>query len=220
MDGHGAVALSGTQSFYSVHELAALGLCKVGVGVKLSKKASIYGASRIEIGDFCRIDDFCVLSAGAGGIQLGRNVHVAVFSVLMGRESIFLDDFANISSRVSIYSSSDDFSGQYMTGPTVPDEFTGVYSGAVRVLRASIVGTASVVLPGVTVHEYCAVGACSLVKRDCEPFGMYAGVPAVRTGERKRDLLELERLYLAGTTHASASVHPTAGGTADGAGCA
>jgi galactoside O-acetyltransferase len=42
-----------------------------------------------------------------------------------------------------------------------------------------------------------AVGALSLVTKDCEAFGVYAGNPARRIKERKRDLLELEKLFLA-----------------------
>jgi galactoside O-acetyltransferase len=33
----------------------------------------------------------------------------------------------------------------------------------------------------------------SLVKKNCEAFGIYMGVPAKRIGERKRDLLESEK---------------------------
>lgn len=40
------------------------------------------------------------------------------------------------------------------------------------------------------------VGALSLVKNDCQSFGVYAGVPAVHVGERKRDLLSMEKDFL------------------------
>ncbi len=55
-----------------------------------------------------------------------------------------------------------------------------------------IVGSGSVILPGVTLHEGAAVGALSLVTKDCEAFGIYQGIPAKRLAARKRDLLELE----------------------------
>ena len=38
-----------------------------------------------------------------------------------------------------------------------------------------------------------AVGALSLIRKDCQFFGIYMGIPAKRIGERKRDLLELEK---------------------------
>lgn len=46
------------------------------------------------------------------------------------------------------------------------------------------IGTRATVLPGVTVGAGAVVAAGSVVTRDCEPNGLYAGVPAVR----KRDL--------------------------------
>jgi galactoside O-acetyltransferase len=66
-------------SFLTEEELAALGLASCGEDVKISRKTSIYGAERIAIGDHVRIDDFCVISAGAGGISIGSHVHIAVY---------------------------------------------------------------------------------------------------------------------------------------------
>lgn len=177
--------------------LQRMGFARLGEGVQVSDRASIHGAARIELGDHVRIDDFCVLSAGAGGIVLGRHVHVAVFCSLIGAERIELADFAGLSSRVSVYSSSDDYSGHALTNPTVPAEFTRVEHAPVTIGRHAIVGAGSVILPGVTLHEGAAVGALSLVSRACEPFTVYSGVPARRVGPRSRELLAVEQRFLA-----------------------
>lgn len=174
----------------------AIGFASVGLNVQISDRASFYGAARISIGDNVRIDDFCVLSAGAGGITIGNHIHVAVYASLIGRGRITLQDFCNISSRVSIYSSSDDYSGATMTNPTVPDEFTGVVHADVTIGRHVIVGSGSVVLPGANLEEGAAVGALSLVRGDCRTFGIYAGTPARFVRERRRDLLDAERRLL------------------------
>lgn len=170
----------------------AMGFRSVGRGAKISDKASFYGPERIRIGDDVRIDDFCVLSAGPGGIDIGSNIHVAVYCSLIGAAKIELCDFCNLSSRVAIYSSSDDFSGRYMTNPTVPAEFTNVQHAAVRIGRHAILGCGSVILPGVDVADGAAIGALSLVKSDCMAFTMYGGVPARQLGPRRKDLLDLE----------------------------
>jgi acetyltransferase-like isoleucine patch superfamily enzyme len=174
-----------------------MGFAAVGENVHISDRASFYGASRISIGRNVRIDDFCVLSAGVGGISIGLHVHVAVYSSLIGAGKIFLSDFCNISSRVSIYSSNDDYSGATMTNPTVPSEYTGVTHADVFLGRHVIVGSGSVILPGVTLEDGVAVGALSLVSRNCKAFGIYAGNPARRISARKRDLLELEQIFIA-----------------------
>ncbi|MBL8492565.1 MAG: acyltransferase [Rhodocyclaceae bacterium] len=173
-------------------ELRHRGIGYVGRGVRLSRLASLHNPSRIRIGDYSRIDDFCVLSAGEGGISIGRNVHVAVYTSLIGAGPITVEDFANLSSRVAIYSSNDDYSGATMTNPTVPAEFKSVTNGPVRVGRHVIVGSGSVVLPNVTLHEGAVIGALSLANRDCDSFWIYAGVPARRLKERSRKLLQEE----------------------------
>ena len=99
----------------------------------------------------------------------------------------------SISSRVAIYSSSDDYSGASMTNPTVPPQFTNMQHADVKIGRYMIIGAGSIVLPGVTLEDGVAVGALSLEKKDCESFGIYIGVPAKRIGERKRNLLELKK---------------------------
>lgn len=180
-------------SFYSPDELRALDFARVGSNVRISTKASIYNPEGIVVGNNVRIDDFCVLSAGIGGIEIGDYVHVAVFCSLIGAGKITLESFCNLSSRVSVYSSSDDFSGEHLTNPTVPSRYTGVTCADVRLGKHVIVGAGSVVLPGVTIAEGAAVGALSLVKRDCAEFSIYAGVPARRISVRKRDLLVLEQ---------------------------
>lgn len=182
--------------------IAQLGFASVGENVQISDRASFYGASRISIGSNVRIDDFCVLSAGAGGINIGAHVHIAVYSSLIGAGKIILSDFCNISSRVSIYSSSDDYSGSTMSNPTVPNEYTGVTHADVFLGRHVIVGSGSVILPGVTLEDGVAVGALSLVNKNCEAFGIYSGTPVRRTSGRKRDLLELERAFLTSVTYA------------------
>lgn len=184
-------------SFLSDTELEALGFVSIGENVKISHKASIYGAEKISIGNNVRIDDFCILSAGVGGISIGSFIHIAAYSSIIGRARVELKDFCNLSSRVSVYSSSDDFTGKRMTNPTVPEDFTGVEHASVNIGRHVIIGAGSVILPGATLEDGVAVGALSLIKGHCHEFGVYLGVPAKRVAGRKRSLLVLEEKFLA-----------------------
>ncbi|ACV34186.1 acyltransferase [Accumulibacter sp.] len=188
-------------SFYTEDELRGLGLAHCGRWIKVSRKASIYNPGKISVGDYSRIDDFCVLSPGEGGLEIGRHVHIAVFSLLIGRGRIFLGDFSGLSSRVAIYSSNDDYSGEFMTNPTVPPEYTNVTVAPVTVGRHAIIGSGTVVLPGLTIGEGVAIGAQALVTSDCEPFGIYVGAPARKVKERKRNLLLLEKAFVDATAN-------------------
>lgn len=182
---------------YSEAELRGLGFAHVGRDVRLDRSVRLFGIERISIGDHCRIDSFCILSAGAGGIAIGRNVHVAAYCAMVGRGRIELGDFANLSQRCSIFSSSDDYTGAAMTNPTIPEEFTQVTHAPVRLGRHVIMGCGSVVLPGVTIGIGAAMGALTLIRHDVPDFAIMAGNPARQLRERARTMLELEQAYLA-----------------------
>ena len=176
--------------------IESMGFASLGENVLISDRASFYGISRIKIGNNVRIDDYCVLSAGVGGIEIGNYIHIAVYTSLIGGGKISLSDFCNISSRVSIYSSNDDYSGATLTNPTVPDEFSGVTHADVQLCKHVIIGSGTVILPGVILEEGVAVGALSLVNKNCLSFGIYYGNPVRRINNRKRDLLDAENRLL------------------------
>lgn len=179
--------------FLSKRKLNTMGFARLGKDVQISDKASFHGIERISIGDHSRIDDFAVLSAGAGGITIGRHVHIAVMCSLVGAEEITMEDYSGLSSRVSIYSSGDDYGGGHLTNPTVPDELRQVISLPVSIGKHCIIGASAVLLPGTKLDIGVAVGALSLVKGHLESFMIYAGCPARPVKERSKRLLELER---------------------------
>jgi galactoside O-acetyltransferase len=176
-------------------ELRLVGFKSLGADVHIDKAAIILKPEAIELGDHVRVDAFAVLSGGAG-LRIGRNVHLAVGACVFGGGGVIIDDFSGISARAIIYSTNDDYSGAWLTGPTLPAEFTNVASAPVRVGRHVVVGAGSIVLPGVTVGDGAAVGALSLVGVDIEPFTIAAGVPAKPLKHRSREMLQRERAYL------------------------
>jgi galactoside O-acetyltransferase len=184
-------------AFLSRQALRRVGFAAIGTDVCVSDRASIHGASRIALGSHVRIDDFCVLSAGEEGMRIGSHVHIAVHCSLIGKALIEIDDLSTLSSRVAVYSSNDDYSGAGLTNPTVPVEYRRVTNAAVRIGRHVVVGSGSVILPGVTIGEGAAVGALTLVNRSLAPFTLYAGIPARRLRDRSKAFLELEAQWRA-----------------------
>jgi acetyltransferase-like isoleucine patch superfamily enzyme len=182
-------------SFLSQQELEQLGLRHCGANVRISRRAAVYNASNISIAENVRIDDFCVLSSGSGGIEIGSFVHIGVQSFLLGDGRITLGDYSGLSGRVSVYSSSDDYSGGSLTNPTVPEEFRHVCTEQVSIGRHAIIGAGSVILPGARIGDGVAIGALSLVRGDCAAFTVYSGIPARRVNERQRRLLDLEAMH-------------------------
>jgi galactoside O-acetyltransferase len=183
--------------YLNLSQLNSLGLAAFGEDARVSDRASIYNPAAIRLGNHVRIDDFCILSAGPGGIVLGDHIHIAAYTSLIGAGRITVDDFGNVSSRVSIYSSSDDYSGATMTNPTISEKYKNVHVEDVVIGRHVIIGCGSVVLPGAILGEGVAIGALSVVKGDCAPFGVYVGAPARRVRERSRELLAVEARFRA-----------------------
>jgi galactoside O-acetyltransferase len=176
-------------SFYNPDELMYFQFLSLGKNVKISRKASIYGAKSISLGSDVRIDDFCVIS---GKVTIGDYTHIAVGCVLFaGDAGIELKDFSACSSRIMIYAISDDYSGESLVGPTVPDQYRNLKIGKVTLEKFATVGSGCTIFPGVTLHEGCAVGAMSLVIRDLPSWKFCAGIPAKEIQDRSRRMVEL-----------------------------
>lgn len=180
-------------SYLRKEELDKLGLQSLGENVLISKRASIYLPERIKIGNNVRIDDFAILS---GEISLGNNVHIASYCALYGGAGgagIVMKNYSGLSSRVTIFSMTDDYSGEFMTNPTVPAAYTNVMKARVFIQEYVIVGAASLILPGVEIGEGTAVGAMSLVAKNLPEWKICSGIPARVVKERSKKLKELER---------------------------
>jgi|TARA_B110000908_G_C10202033_1_gene425821 acetyltransferase-like isoleucine patch superfamily enzyme len=176
--------------------LEALGFAWLGKNVKISDKASIYEPEKMEIGDNCRIDDFCVVS---GRIVMGRNVYIGPLTLLAGGTSgITLKDFATLAYHVQVFSQSDDYSGATMTNPTIPALYKTQIKKPVCIGRHSIVGSGGIVGPGVSLAEGTSVGAGAVVLFPTEPWSIYVGTPAKKLRDRSRQLLQIEKKYLEG----------------------
>lgn len=183
-------------SFLNRDQIGRIGFKMVGVDVKISNKASFYNPQNISIGDYSRIDDFSVLSAGSSGIEIGRNVHISVGVTILGGGKVVICDFAGLSAKTSIFSSNDDYSGEYMTNPTVDPKFTHVVSADIYIGKHVVIGAGCVILPNVRINDGVSIGSLSLIKSDCDSFGIYVGIPAKKIKERSNRLLTLEKEFI------------------------
>jgi galactoside O-acetyltransferase len=180
----------------SPDQVRELGFAAVGTDVSISDRCSIYGASAIRIGDHVRIDDFAILTAREP-VVLGSYVHISAFAFLSGSFGIIIEDFVNVSPRATLLSGNDDFSGQWLPGPLIPEGLRNVQGGCIHLGRHSMVGAHSVVLPGVSFGEGAVVGALSLVKESLAPWGVYGGAPARLIRPRGRGVEELAARLIA-----------------------
>ena len=181
-------------SFLSVEELQKIGFKKIGDNTLISRYARIYSPECIEIGNNVRIDDFCILS---GNICIRNNIHIAAYTALYGgNDGIFLDDYSNLSSRVSIYSVNDDYSGNSMTNPMIPDAYKHVESKHVHIGKHVIIGAMSIVLPGVVIGDGGAFGSISFINHDSEEWSINTGIPFKKIKNRSKNVLVFEKMFL------------------------
>jgi galactoside O-acetyltransferase len=179
-------------SFLNQEQLNNMGFKYLGKNVLISDKCSIYNPKNISIDDNTRIDDFSIISAGDGGIVLGKYVHIACYSSLIGRAKITMKDFSGVSSRVSVYSSSDNYDGEWMTNPCLPNNVTNTIHKDVIIGKHVVVGSNSVVLPGVTLFDGCSIGAMSLVNKSVDGQYVMVGIPIKKIKDRKSNIFNLE----------------------------
>jgi len=173
--------------YYTRQELRDIGIKSVGKDVKISKSCVIAEPECVVIGNRSRVDDFAIIT---GSVEIGSNVHVGPFSFLSGPSGIILEDFSGISARVSIFSSSDDYTKDRLSGPTVPPEYTSLISGEVKISKHCIVGAGSIVLPDLTIGYATTVGAMSLVNKSLDSEKFYLGIPVKMVSQRKSEKIK------------------------------
>ncbi|MEZ8018181.1 acyltransferase [Vibrio splendidus] len=175
-------------------ELLRLNFKSLGKNVKISDKASIYNHEMISIGDNSRIDDFCVIS---GVVEIGKFVHITPMCLIAGGEKgAYLADFCTLAYGVKVFTQTDDYTGETMTNSLIPKKYKNEKSAPVYINKYVIIGTNSVVFPGVTIDTGCSIGAVSLVLKSTDVWGVYIGSPATKIKERKRNLLQLKNEFL------------------------
>ncbi len=178
-------------SYYSEKEIQEMGFRSLGKRVMISRDARILSPKTLSIGNNVLIDAFTIMN---GDITLGDHVQISAnCEIYSGNHTdVVIGDFCALASFVSLYGQSDEYVLPYLNNPTVPEKYKNVKNESIRLNDFVIIGTHSVVLPGVELGEGCSFGACSLINKSTEPGGAYVGIPCKRVHER--DLEEIRRL--------------------------
>lgn len=180
-------------AFYSEGQLREIGFKKVGENVRVSTLAQIYKPHLMELGDYVRIDDFCVLS---GKIKIGNFVHIAARTLIDGsEEGVFFEDYTGAAYNCIVIASSDSYRLEGFFGPFCLLEYRKNHiSKKVVIGKYSVLGSFSTVLPGVLISEGCSFGAYSLVYKDTEAWSFYSGQPAKKIRDNNKGIVEMARL--------------------------
>lgn len=132
-------------------------------GMKIGKNVVIYGWSELR--------SPWLISIGAGSI-IGDEVK------LDGRYGIEIGENVNFSTGVWIWTEQHDVNDPYFAGKR----------GSVKIGDRCWLSCRVTILPGIQVEEGCVVAAGAVVTKDCDEFGIYGGIPAIRIAERNKNL--------------------------------
>jgi maltose O-acetyltransferase len=110
-------------------------------------------------------------------IQIGESV-IGANSILDGRGGIIIGDHVCTSSQINIWTMQHDSQ----------DGFLGVNTGTVIIEDYAWVSSKSTLLPGRIVGRGAVVANSEVVTKNCEAFGIYAGVPAHKIGNRNTNV--------------------------------
>lgn len=133
-----------------------------------------------------RIDAFCYISCR---LHLGSYCHISSnCTFLGGNGEVSFGDFVNIAPGCRIISAGHDYKWGGLNGPEIPEEYKGLSTTEdIRLGNHVLIGSNTVVLPGVELPEGVAIGALSLVPKGIyRPWTLYAGIPVRELGPRDR----------------------------------
>lgn len=156
-----------------VHPTALVETTKVGSGTRVW--AFTHVTSGATVGSNCNIGGQCFIEAGA---TIGDNVTVkngnSIWAgiaigdgVFIGPQVVFTNDLRPRSPRLAY--ASDRYSKQSWLSRTVIKEGASIGAGAV-------------ILPGVTLKEFCMIAAGAIVTKDVPAHALVMGAPARITG--------------------------------------
>lgn len=143
----------------------------IGDNVRIAKRCSVFGGpdNLLEIGAGTYIGMNSLLNGFAAKLTIGSNVSIAQ------NVNIMVDSGPNAS--------------------TVMQKIFPVDKRPVTIGNHVWIGTGSIIMPGVTLGDYCVVAANSYVNKSFDPFTVIGGNPAklLRTfteDEKKKMLVE------------------------------
>jgi dTDP-4-amino-4,6-dideoxy-D-glucose acyltransferase len=138
----------------------------------------------ISIAETARIDSFVKIEGGQG-VVIGEYVHIASLThINIGGGKVILDDHANVSSGAKILGGSNKKDGLSMSSAS-PLSMQIIERKTTVLSKYAFLGVNSVVMPGVSIGIGAVIGAGAVVTRNVPDYEIWAGVPAIKIGQRR-----------------------------------
>jgi virginiamycin A acetyltransferase len=154
---------------------------------KVSRLADIEDSirgSRITIADDVMIDAFVKIkpAGGQGDIAIGKGSFINSGTVIYSGNGVHIGESVLIAANCTLAPVNHQFKEKDKL--IVEQRFKPSRHGII--IEDDVwIGVNTVILDGAHIRRGCVIGACSLVRGELEAYGIYAGNPLVKIGERE-----------------------------------
>jgi len=160
--------------FYRLRAIFTRGVLKISRRTKVPRSATIiWKDGSVRIGQKAFLRRGIVIDAQRGSIDIGRNVSLNDYAILLGRGGITIGNDVRIAGHAMVVSFDHNFDD-----PTQPIRMQGVTKKPIVIEDDVWIGAGAKILGGSHISEGCVIGANAVVKGRTEPYGIYVGAPA------------------------------------------
>ncbi len=161
-------------------------MLKIDPTAKVSQLADIEPSARgtlIEIGPRTMVDSFVKIkpAGGSGELVIGADCAINSGTVIYTGNGVRLGDAVLIAANCTLAPTNHAFGDR---GRRIRDQGFLPSKGGIVIEDDVWLGANVVVLDGAVIGKGCVVAAGAVVRGRLEPYGIYAGAPAERVGER------------------------------------
>ena len=137
----------------------------------------------VRLGEHVRVGGFVKIEGGRG-VTIGHHTHIASFChVNIGGGELVIGAEVGMASHAMIMSGSNQMDAPSMSAAAEPER-QHVERARTVIGDRAMLGAGSIVLMGRTIGEGAVIGAGAVVTHDVPAWEVWAGVPAVKIGER------------------------------------
>jgi len=140
--------------------------------------------SKVIIEEHVTIDAFVKIkpAGGSGDITIGAGSYINSGTVIYSGNGIRIGSQVLIAANCTLAPTNHEYASK---SQRIIEQRFRPSKGGIIIEDDVWIGVNTVILDGAIIREGCVIGACSLVKGELEAYGVYAGNPLVRIGERK-----------------------------------
>ena len=110
---------------------------------------------------------------GFKGLSIGDNSFLGNETMIDLADKVFIKDYVTLAERVLVLTHTNVGYKDYPLQSFFPS-----FSKPVIIEKGSFIGANVTILPGVNIKECNFIAAGSLITKDTNPYGLYAGIPA------------------------------------------